>query len=233
MIALKWSAIGKSDCRIECRRSARKPPIAERGAGFDRRLVAFFLERKSESGPDLVHRVSIDQRISKRGIEAEIVLDLPDGADENRTALGLCPYLVVKRLKDGANFPCRGSFEDDIEERLAMLIAGEVGLDVEMRGAPVPALRHDAGPTESDPGIGIESGQQRSEFHRDAWAGLALEHAGPDHPFEERTGRHEAGLAARRNRGQHLGLQNHFPTLGEPVIEDHPWRDQNRLRSCL
>ena len=44
-----------------------------------------------------------------------------------------------------------------IKKGLAVLIAGQVGFEVEMSGPPVPSLRYDAGPAEPDPGIGIDA----------------------------------------------------------------------------
>ena len=105
--------------------------------------------------------------------------------------------------------------------RLAMLIAGEVGLDIEMRGSPVPALRDDAGPAKPDAGIGVDTGQQRSEFGCDADAGSTLENAWLDHVFEERSGGGEAARAAGRQRCLDLALQNRFPTFGEAVVVDY------------
>jgi hypothetical protein len=109
-----------------------------------------------------------------------------------------------------------------------MLLAGEVGLDVEMRSAPVLSLRDDAGPTKSDTGIVVDAGQERPKFRRDADAVLALENAGLDHVFEEGT---RGGETARTARWAiDLGLQDHFPAFGEPIIVDRR-RDQARLRS--
>ena len=39
-----------------------------------------FLEREGQSGADINRGVSVDRRMAKRGIETEIVLDLPDRA---------------------------------------------------------------------------------------------------------------------------------------------------------
>src|ERR1700732_863787 len=119
----------------------------------------------------------VDQRIAKRGIEREFVFDLPNGADQRRTGFRLRPYLVVKHLEHGPDFPGRGTFEDDVEEGLAVLIAGEAGLDIEMRGAPIPSLRHDGVPTKADPGVGVDTRQKRYKFHLDSRAGLFLTHA--------------------------------------------------------
>jgi hypothetical protein len=82
------------------------PPIAERGTGFRRRLVSLFLESESETGADFVHRASVLNRVAKRSVETEILVNLPDGANEHRAALTLRPDLVVKSLEHGADFPC-------------------------------------------------------------------------------------------------------------------------------
>src|ERR1700721_4293881 len=199
---------------------AQQSPIAEGYTWLGRRLVAFDLERECKAGTNLVARASVDPRIAIRGIEAEIFFDLPDRADERRTGFRLQPCLVVKKLGHRTNFPGRGSLEDDVEEHLAMLLAGQVGLDVEMRGAPVPPLRHDAGPTEPDSGLGIDAGQQRPEFRRDADAGLARGDTRLNHVFQESARGGESARAAGRKRGLDLALQNHFPALGNPEIED-------------
>src|SRR5271154_6736985 len=172
--------------------STRKAPIAKGYTWLGRCRVLFDLEREGQSGPNLVHGASVVQRIAIRDIEAEIIPNLPDRADERGTGFRLQPCLVVKHLEDRTNFPGRGSLEDDVEEHLAVLFAGQVGLDVKVCGAPVPPLRHDACPTEPDPGLGIDAGQQRPEFRCDADAGLALENAWLNHVFEEGTGGVEA-----------------------------------------
>jgi hypothetical protein len=99
-----------------------------------------------------------------------------------------------------------------------MLVAGEVGFDVEMSRPPVPPLRHDAGPTQPDAWIGIDARQQRPEFHGDARPGLVLERAWLDHVFEHGVRRAETAWAGRRKRRLDLALHHSFPALGKSVI---------------
>ena len=111
------------------------------------------------------------------------------------------------------------------------MVTGEIGFDVEMRGAPVPTLRNDTRPAKSHAGIGVDPGQQRSEFGGDADAGLTLQHARLDDIFEKRAGGLDAGLATAGDWRQHFGLEHRFPAIGETVVVYDEGRHRGRLRS--
>src|SRR5271156_4821512 len=151
--------------------SSRKAPISEGDARLHRGLITLLLERESDAGPDFIDGVTVDRCVAIRRVEREIVIDLPDRANEHRTAFGLIPYLVVEGLEYRTHLPRGRSFQDHANECFGLMVAGEVCFDVEMRRAPVPALRDNASPAESHAGIGIEAGQQRPELGRDADAG--------------------------------------------------------------
>ena len=59
-------------------------------------------------------------------------------------------------------------------EKLTVLIASEIGLDVVVNRSPIPSVRHDAGPTEPNALLIIDPRQQRSKFSGNAWSRFLL-----------------------------------------------------------
>jgi hypothetical protein len=76
----------------------------------------------------------------------------------------LRPHLVLEQLKDWPELPFGGSFEDNIEKCLTLLIPGQIGLDVEMNSSSLPSLRYDTAPTELHGPIAIYLRRQRSKL---------------------------------------------------------------------
>src|SRR5262249_35407791 len=102
-------------------------------------------EADREAGADLAHRVAAGARLAEADVEAEVVVGLPDRADEPRGRGRRADLGLVEELGDRAHLPGDRSLDDRADEEVRIVVARARGGAVEMDGAPVEALRHDAG----------------------------------------------------------------------------------------
>ncbi len=114
------------------------------------------------------------ERVTYRDVEAEIIAHAIDQSDQAAECLLLSELVLVEDLGDGANRPRIWPFHDGIEKEIAMMIAGERGLGIQEDGAPIPALRDDAGEACADAGIAGAVRKQDAKFSRNVWARLIL-----------------------------------------------------------
>src|SRR5262249_23709065 len=133
---------------------------------------------------------------------------------------------LVEDFRDGANGPRIWSFDDSVEEEITMMVAGKRSLGIQVDGAPIPALRNDAGEARADAGIAGAVRKKDAKFSRNARAGLVLQAPGYDHVLEECPGCRQARRSHRRKRCLSLAFEDGFPPLAEAVVDDHVRRDQ-------
>src|SRR6185437_10006605 len=118
-----------------------------------RHLDALWLaEREAErqSQTKLAYRAPIDQGVTPGDFKRELVVDLPDGADQGGVRLLAIGNLVEIKLRNRPHLPFVRPLEDGAEKEFAVLVRREIGGDIEVRRPPVRALRHDAGPARAD-----------------------------------------------------------------------------------
>jgi hypothetical protein len=98
-----------------------------------------------------------------------------------------------------------------MDKRFGVLVRGEIGCEVEMDGAPIPPLRHDAGPARAHTGT-ADFWQQNPEFGRNARSRLLLKNAGLDYIFQECSVRN-AEWTKPFWRHLRRSLQNQLPSI--------------------
>src|SRR5215470_9369734 len=103
-------------------------------------------------------------------IEAEIVLDLPDGADQSGDSPRLPDFLLVEEFGDRPYLPLHGALDDAANKVIEVLVTRKLGHNVGVHRSPVPALRHDCAKAGTETAIRIDARQQRPEFDCDARA---------------------------------------------------------------
>ena len=100
--------------------------------------------RNSLTGP------TIDEGITYGNVKRELVIHLPDGADQGGVRLLPVENVVEIELRDRPNLPFVRPFDNRVDKYLGMLIRSEVGCEVEVDCPPIPPLRDDSGPTGAD-----------------------------------------------------------------------------------
>ncbi len=103
---------------------------------------------------------------------------MPDRADESRNGMHLAELFFIGELSDRADRPFDRPFEDETRERVGILVSRQCTLNVEMRRAPLPTLRDDAGDAETGTAWTQRIWQQDAELGRDAGTGLVLKCTG-------------------------------------------------------
>ena len=91
--------------------------------------------------------------------------------------LSLVENVAEIELSDRSHLPFARPFDDGIDKCFGVLVTGEISCDVEMYGAPIPPLRHDAGPAGAHTGT-ADFRQQNPEFGCNARSRLLLKNAG-------------------------------------------------------
>src|SRR5262249_54628026 len=101
-------------------------------------------EADREASADLAHRMAADQRPAEAGVEAELVVDLPDRADQARDGARDADLVLDEHLRHRPHLPLDRPLDDRAEKDVRVVVARERGLAVEMDRSPVEALRDDA-----------------------------------------------------------------------------------------
>src|SRR5262249_16370130 len=96
--------------------------------------------------------------------------------------------------------------------------------------SPIPALRDDARDARAHARIAGAVGQQQAELGGDARTLLVLQTPGTQYALEKRAGPPQRRRSLLRQFALDLSLQNRFPVLLDPVVEDPCGSDQRRLR---
>ena len=89
-------------------------------------------EAERQARANFVHRMSVRQRVTYADIETQIVANPPDQADQTGYRFRLAKFVLVENFRDRPNGPCRWSLENGVKENIAVMIAGEGGLRIEM-----------------------------------------------------------------------------------------------------
>lgn len=102
-------------------------------------------ETEGQARSNLIDRMPIGDGVAYPDIEAQIIPNTPNQANEARYRFLLAELILIEKLRDLPNRPRIRPFEDGAKEHIAMMISRECGLSVEMDRSPIPALRDDAG----------------------------------------------------------------------------------------
>src|ERR1700741_36917 len=97
-------------------------------------------ETKCQSGTNFVDRMPIRECVAYGDVEAQIVVNLPDQADQTRDGSLLAELLLVEDLRDRSDSPFEWSFKDRANKDIAVMVAGKGGRGVKVNRPPVPAL---------------------------------------------------------------------------------------------
>src|SRR5215470_12048605 len=135
------------------------------GIGFPQR------EAECQANPQLAYRMSIEACLANSKVERELIVHLPYQAHQARYRLCHAKFVFVEHLRDRTDFPSVRSFHDGADEHVGMLVASQFGLNIEMSGAPTPALRHDSSPAGADAGRTGAVRQEDTEFRGNARTG--------------------------------------------------------------
>ena len=135
-------------------------------------------EAEGHARTNLVHWVPSGERVTYRDVEAEIIAHAVDQPDKAGESLLPSKLVLIEKLGDGANRPTIWPFDNSVEEEIAMMVAGERSLGIQVDGAPIPALRTDAGEARANAGIAGAVRKKDAKFSRNAWAGLILQAPG-------------------------------------------------------
>ena len=84
-----------------------------------------------------------DARAAKREINRDIVLHLPDRADEGGAGSNRANIVLIKDFSDRSHGPVIRTLDDRVEKVVGMLLAGELNLNIEVACSPVPTLGDD------------------------------------------------------------------------------------------
>jgi hypothetical protein len=90
--------------------------------------------------------VVVHERLADSNVERKIIVDFPDRAYQCRNSLKFPKLVFPKELSDRSYRPFVGAFDNGVQEKIKMLIAGKSGLEIEMGGSPIPVLGDDNGP---------------------------------------------------------------------------------------
>src|SRR5689334_23556794 len=123
--------------------------------------------------------------MAKADIEAEVILHLPDRANQAGYGSNLSDLVFVKKLGNRPYLPLRGPLDDAAHKEIGMLIARQLSNDIGVYGSPVPALRNDGTEARAETTVGAHTRQQRPEFDRDARPAGVLEATLPQHVLEK------------------------------------------------
>src|SRR5262249_10245501 len=122
------------------RRTLVRPrSLIESSSGW-RRQRARQGESNGQSGSQLVHRMTVRERVPQPDIEGKIFANLPDQPDEARHRIRLSPLSFIEYLGDRPYSPLRRPFDDHAGKEIGMMFARELCDSVQMDRPPVPAL---------------------------------------------------------------------------------------------
>ena len=84
-------------------------------------------QRKAESrsGPNLINRMPVGERMPKCHVERKVVAYLPDQAHQARNRGRLIDFLLVEDFSNRAYDPLGRAFDDDAGKRFACVLAGQ------------------------------------------------------------------------------------------------------------
>src|SRR5215467_6722230 len=106
----------------------------------------------------------IHDGMAKSHVKAEVILHLPDRADQSGYRSRLTDLLFVKEFGDRSYLPFRGPFNDAAHKEVSVIVAGELGDNVGVYRPPIPALRDDRAEARTETTIRVKAWQQRPEF---------------------------------------------------------------------
>src|SRR5215831_2040214 len=165
-------------------------------------------------------------------VNRDIVLDLPDCADEGGAASEHADIAFIKEFGDRSNWPVMRTLDDAVEKVIGMLLAGELDLRVQVDGAPVPALRNDAVEDCSGPMLIIDPRQENAELGCDTGPGLLLQRPLAQYAFEESLAFNQACTGDSCGQTmRELTLECCLPTRNEAVIDPEIGSEQRALGS--
>src|SRR5262249_54848751 len=107
-------------------------------------------------------------------VNCNIVLDLPDRADQGGAGSKQANIALIKDFGDRSHGPVMRTLNDAVEKVIGMLLAGELNFRVEVGRYPVPALRDDTVKDCSGPMLIIDPWQENAEFGCDTGTRLLL-----------------------------------------------------------
>src|SRR5262249_51849689 len=110
-----------------------------------RRMQRRQRETDGHACPELVDRMATGESVAHARIEGQVLAYLPDQSDEAGDGFRLGNFLLVEDLRDRPHRPLRRPFDDHAGEEIGVVFTGELRDTVQVNGAPVPALRYDAG----------------------------------------------------------------------------------------
>src|SRR5262249_40045215 len=154
----------------------------------------------------------IHDGMAKSHVKAEVILHLPDRANQAGDRSRLTDLLFVEEFGDRPYLPLGGPLDDAAYKEIGMLIARQFSNDVGVYGSPVPALRNDSTEARAETTVGAHAPQQRPEFDRDARSAGILEAALPQHVLEKCPDAVDAGaFVGIGQRELSLALKHEFP----------------------
>src|SRR5215831_19928700 len=147
-------------------------------------------------------------------VEAEVILHLPNRADQAGDGPRLTDFLFVKKLGDGPYLPLRGPLDDAAHKDVGVIVACEFGDDVAVYRSPVPALGYDRAEARTETAVRVKARQQRSEFDCNTRPTGVLEAPLPQYTLEKCPDAIDAGaFVGIRQRKLSLTLKHEFPVF--------------------
>src|SRR6516164_6185432 len=111
-----------------------------------RQEIRAFCHAKGEghAGTDLAGGLAIDARAAQPKVNCNIVLDLPDRADQGGAGSKQANIALVEEFGNRPHWPVMRTLDNAVEKVISVLLAGELNLRVEVDRSPVRAVRNDA-----------------------------------------------------------------------------------------
>ena len=85
--------------------------------------------------------------MAKTDVEAQIILDLPNRPAQCGNRARFSDLVLVEHLDNWPHWPFDGALDDGTQEQIGMLVAREGRGQIEMNGAPFPALGDESPPS--------------------------------------------------------------------------------------
>src|SRR5262245_58727356 len=120
----------------------------------------------------------------KTDVERQLVIDLPNRADQSGDRVCSAELFLIKKFGDGTHDPLGWSFDNQISEDVSPLITRELHGIIQMNSPPVPSLRYYGINGCSKTIVTIAVRQQNTELCSDAGSRLILKRAGANNVFK-------------------------------------------------
>src|SRR6185369_9558293 len=135
------------------------------------------IQRKCDTRANLLVRAAIYPGVAEADIQGEMILHLPYRAQKYRSFFFGAEGALIIDFGDRTHRPVIRTFDNQARESSQPLITCQLGGDIEMDAAPVPAPAGDAGPFQARAVVGVNSGKKERGFCSQAPTFLLLQAA--------------------------------------------------------